>query len=71
VRTADEHDGQVAYDLDDFRRHHGDPTGQAFTFEVTANAITYVYANVTGTIRANKVVFDLYCDDLVEMQRAH
>jgi len=71
VRTADEHDGQVAYDLDDFRRHHGDPTGQAFTFEVTTNAITYVYANVTGTIRADKVVFDLYCDDLVEMQRAH
>jgi hypothetical protein len=71
VRIANEQDGQVAYDLDDFRRHHGDPTGQSFTFEITTNAITYVYANVTGTIRANKVVFDLYGDDLVDMQRAH
>ena len=71
MRIANERDGQVTYDLDDFRRHHGDPTGQSFTFEVTTNAVTYVYAEVTGTIRANKVIFDLCCDDLVDMQRAH
>ena len=71
MRTANEQDGQVAYDLDDFRQHHGDPMGQSFTFEITTNSITYVYANVTGTIRADKVVFDLYGEDLVEMQRAH
>jgi hypothetical protein len=29
VRIANERDGQVTYDLDDFRRHHGDPTGQS------------------------------------------
>ena len=71
MAIANKRDGQTAYDLDEFRRHHGDPTGQSFTIEVTTNAIAYVYANVTGTIRANKVIFDLCSDDVMEMQHAH
>jgi len=71
VRIANKREGQITYDLEDFRRDHGDPTGRASTFEVTTNAVTYVYTNVTGTIHASNVIFDLYCDDLVQMQRAH
>ena len=30
-----------------------------FTFEVTYNAVTYTYADVSGTVRADKVIFGL------------
>ena len=69
--TASESDGQIAYDLEEFCKDYGHPAGQLFTFEVTCNAVTYVYANVAGTVRASKVVFDLNGDDLVDTRKAH
>jgi len=71
MRTASEYDGQIAYDLEEFCRDYGHPTGQLFTLEVTCNAVTYVYANVAGTIHARKVIFDLNGDDLVDTRKAH
>ena len=71
MRTAFEYDGQIAYDLEEFCKDYGHPAGQLFTFEVTCNAVTYVYANVDGTVRASKVVFDLNGDDLVDTRKAH
>jgi hypothetical protein len=71
MQTASEHDGQIAYDLEEFCKDYGHPSGQLFTFEVTCNAVTYVYANVAGTVHASKVVFDLNGDDLVDTRKAH
>jgi hypothetical protein len=42
-----------------------------FTLEVTHNAVTYVYADVIGTIHAGEVIFDLEGDDLVHTRKAH
>lgn len=71
MQTASEDDGQIAYDLEEFCKDYGHPSGQLFTFEVTCNAVTYVYANVAGTVHASKVVFDLNGDDLVDTRKAH
>jgi hypothetical protein len=71
MRTASEYDGQMAYDLDEFCNEYGHPAGQQFTFEVTRNAVTYVYANVVGTVRASKVIFNLNGEDLVGTRKAH
>ena len=71
MQTASEYDGQIAYDLEEFCKDYGHPSGQLFTFEVTCNAVTYVYANVAGTVHASKVVFDLIGDDLVDTRKAH
>jgi hypothetical protein len=71
MQTASEYDGQIAYDLEEFCKDYGHPSGQLFTFEVTCNAVTYVYANVAGTVHASKVVFDLNGDDLVDTRKAH
>lgn len=71
MRAASEYDGQIAYDLEEFCKDYGHPAGQLFTFEVTCNAVTYVYANVAGTVHASKVVFDLNGDDLVDTRKAH
>ena len=64
-------DGQIAYDLDEFCRDHGNPLGKAFTFEVTADAMTYVYADVVGVVRGGKVIFELSRADLVSTRKAH
>ena len=58
MRTAFEYDGQIAYDLEEFCKDYGHPAGKLFTFEVTHDAVTYVYANVEGTVCASQVVFD-------------
>lgn len=71
MRTASDQDGQIAYDLEEFCKDYGHPAGQLFTFEVTCNAVTYVYANVAGIVHASKVVFDLNGDDLVDTRKAH
>ena len=71
MQTASEYDGQIAYDLEEFCKDYGHPSGQLFTFEVTCNAVTYVYANVAGTVHASKVIFDLNGDDLVDTRKAH
>ena len=64
-------DGQISYDLEEFCRDYGHPRGRSFTFEVTYDAVTYVYADVIGSIRAGKVIFELSREDLVCRQKAH
>ena len=71
MQTGSELDGQIAYDFEEFCEDYGHPSGQAFTFEVTHNAVTYVYADVIGTVRDGEVVFSLNEDDLVQMRKAH
>ena len=64
-------DGQISYDLKEFCNDYGDPRGRLFTIEVIYDAVTYVYADVVGAVRAEKVVFDLRSEDLVCTQKAH
>jgi hypothetical protein len=64
-------DGQITYDLEEFCKEYGHPHGRAFTFEVTCDAVTYVYADIVGTVRAGEVLFDLNCEDLVSTRKAH
>lgn len=64
-------DGQIIYDFEEFCEDYGHPQGQLFTFEVTFDAVTYVYARVAGIVRAGKVIFDLNDDDLVCVRKAH
>jgi hypothetical protein len=66
-----EPDGQIAYDLDEFCKDYGHPAGRSFTFEVTYDAVTYVYADVVGTVCAGKVIFELCGGDLVCTRKAH
>ena len=71
MRAPSECDGQIVYELDEFRRDYGDPAGQLFMFEITCNATTYVYANVVGEVSSGKVVFDLNREDLVSTRKTH
>ena len=71
MRPAEGNDGQIAYDLEEFCREYGHPDGRLFTFEITFDAVTYVYANVAGTVHASKVIFELSSDDLVDTRKAH
>lgn len=64
-------DGQIAYDFEEFYREHGHPEGQLFTLEVTSDAVTYVYAEIAGTLRDGKVIFELCRGDLVSTRKAH
>lgn len=64
-------DGQIAYDLEEFCKEYGHPHGRSFTFEVTSDAVTYVYADIVGTVRAGEVLFDLNYEDLVCTRKAH
>jgi len=64
-------DGQIDYDLDEFCKDYGHPHGRLFTFEVTCEAVTYVYADIVGTVRAGKVIFELKNEDLVCTRKAH
>jgi len=71
MRTASDIDLRIAYDLDEFCKDYGHPDGQMFTFEVTHNAVTHVFADVSGSVEAGEVVFDLNGDDLVDTRKAH
>ena len=64
-------DGQISYDLDEFCKDYGHPHGQLFTFEVTCEAVTYVFADVAGTVEAGQVIFEFSSDDLVCTRKAH
>jgi hypothetical protein len=64
-------DGEIVYDFEEFCRDHGHPAGQLFTFEVTHNAVTYVYADVAGTVGGDEVTFCLDKADLVLTRKAH
>jgi len=64
-------DGQIVYDFMEFCNDYGHPRGKSFTFEVTCDAVTYVYADVVGIVRAGKVIFDLSSEDLVCTRKAH
>lgn len=64
-------DGQITYDLTEFCRDYGHPSGLSVTFEVTNNAVVYVYAGVTGEISGNEVVFDLNRENLVDTRKVH
>jgi hypothetical protein len=71
MQAESRYDGQITYDFKEFCEDYGHPAGQMFTFEVTHNAVTYVYADVIGTIRGSEVVFCLNVDDLVLTRKAH
>jgi hypothetical protein len=71
MQTPPECDGQITYDLAEFCKNYGHPAGQLFTFEITYNGITYVYANVAGTVSVSKVIFDLNREDLADTWKAH
>ncbi len=71
MQAPSHHDGQIAYDFDEFCEDYGHPEGQMFTFEVTHNAVTYVYSEVIGTIRGAEVIFCLDEADLVLTRKAH
>ena len=63
-------DGQIAYDLEEFCQNYGHPKGKSFTLEVTCDAVTYVYADLVGTVRAGEVIFELNSEDLVCTRKA-
>jgi hypothetical protein len=71
MRAIQEYDGRIVYDFDEFCERYGHPAGKMFTFEVTHNAVTYVYAEVIGTIDGSKVVFDLSKEALVATRTTH
>jgi hypothetical protein len=71
MQAGPEYDGQIAYDFEEFCEEHGHPAGRMFTFEVTHSAVTYVYADVVGTVRGGEVVFLLNGADLVLTRKAH
>jgi hypothetical protein len=64
-------DGQIVYDLETFCKDYGHPRGQVFTFEVTCDAVTYVYEDITGIVRDKSVIFELGAKDLVRTRKAH
>jgi hypothetical protein len=64
-------DGLITYDFEEFCNDYGHPAGRLFTFEVTHAAVTYIYADVIGTVRGSEVVFCLNADDLVLTRKAH
>ena len=66
-----ESDGQIVYDLAEFCRDYGNPAGLLFTFEVTTNAVIYVYAGVSGEVTGDQVVFELNSENLVDTRKAH
>jgi hypothetical protein len=63
-------DGQIAYDLEEFCKDYGHPQGRSPTFGLTCDAVTNVYADVVGTVRAGKVISKLSSEDLVRT-KAH
>lgn len=71
MRAMRECEGQVTYDFEEFCADYGHPAGKLFTFEVTSNAVTYVYADVTGKVSGDEVIFDLHGEDLVGTRKAH
>lgn len=64
-------DGLITYDFEEFCDDYGHPAGRLFTLEVTHGAVTYIYADVTASVRGSEVVFYLNADDLVLTRKAH
>jgi hypothetical protein len=64
-------DGQIIYDFEEFCEDYGHPQGQLFTFEVTCDAVTYVYTGVAGVVCDGKVIFELNGEDLVDTRKAN
>lgn len=64
-------DGEIAHDLEEFLNDYRDPCGRPFIFEVTCNAVTYVYADILGTVLADQVIFELNSKDPVCTHKAH
>jgi hypothetical protein len=71
MRAASKFDGRIAYNFEEFCKDYGHPAGRLFTLEVTHNATTYVYADVSGKVLGGEVIFDLEGDDLVITRKAH
>lgn len=63
-------DGQIEYVLEAFCRGYGYPVGSSSTLEVSHDTATYVYADIVGTVRAGKVIFELNSEDLVCKRKA-
>lgn len=64
-------DGQIIYGLEEFCRDYGHPDGLLFTFEVTSNAVMYVYEGVEGEVSGDQVIFELNSENLVDTRKAH
>jgi hypothetical protein len=64
-------DSQIAYDLEEFCEDFGHPRGKSFTFEVTCDAVTYVYADIVGTVQARKMIFEFNSENIVCTRKAH
>jgi len=71
MQSWSDSDGEIIYDLAEFFRDYGNPAGLLFTFEVTTNAVIYVYAGVSGEISGDQVVFELNSENLVDTRKAH
>jgi|SwirhisoilCB1_FD_contig_41_11622280_length_825_multi_2_in_0_out_0_2 hypothetical protein len=71
MQSWSEPDGQIVYDLAEFCRDYGNPAGLLVTFEVTSNAVVYVYEGVSGEISGDQVVFELNSENLVDTRKAH
>lgn len=64
-------DGQVAYALEESWKDYENPQGRLFTFEGTYDAVTYVSADIVGTVCAEEVNVELNSEDLVSVRNAH
>lgn len=64
-------DCQITFDFAEFCRDYGHPSGLLVTFEVTKDAIVYVYARVAGEVSGDQVVFGLNRENLVDTRRLH
>lgn len=64
-------DGRVTFDFAEFCRDYGHPAGLLVTFEVTRDAVVYVYARVMGEVSGDRVVFDLNSENRVDRRKVH
>lgn len=71
MRERSESDGQIAFDFAEFCRDYGHPAGLLVTFEITRDAVVYVYARVAGEVSGDQVVFDLNSENLVDARKVH
>lgn len=71
MREQSASDCQVTFDFAEFCRDYGHPAGLLVTFEVTREAIVYVYARVAGEVSGDQVVFELNSENLVDTRKVH
>lgn len=71
MREQSASDCQVTFDFTEFCRDYGHPAGLLVTFEVTREAIVYVYARVAGEVSGDQVVFELNSENLVDTRKVH